>query len=50
MLFLQPQIQDGPIMSLVTVGWWMFLIKRQNLKQAGDGAFLYSMGMDSMLQ
>jgi hypothetical protein len=47
---LQLRIQDGPIMSSDTVGWWMFLIKRQNLKQAGDGAFLYSMGMDLTLQ
>ena len=37
-------------MSSDTAGWWMFLIKRQNLKQAGDGAFLSSMAMDPTLQ
>ncbi|EED14580.1 conserved hypothetical protein [Talaromyces stipitatus ATCC 10500] len=37
--FLQLQSQDGLIMTLVIIGLLMFLIKRQNLKQAGDGAF-----------
>lgn len=36
---LQPQSLVGPIMSSDITGLCVFLIKRQNLKQAGDDAY-----------